>query len=103
MGRWVIPGENVSDMQARWKAESEREKLLRREKEILRKGKTKDAIERAKERARLGVERRKPKMQVPPKPIIMPLPIDYIPGDKKLSVLICSIKGREILLDKNIL
>ena len=98
MGRQVIPGENVSDMRTRWKAESEREKLLRREKEILRKEKIKDAIERAKERVKLGIERRKPRIQVPPKPIIMPLPIDYIPGDKKLSVLICSITSRKILL-----
>lgn len=67
-------GENVTDARKRWRKE---------EAEIER-------IKRQKER-QLENERKEKSAVIPP-------PIKYIPGNKKLSVLICSIKGREILL-----
>lgn len=79
MGRQLRKGENISDARRRWRLERLQQKIS--EKEQNRK-----------------MEKPKPKIMVPPAKAVLPPPIDYIPGDKKLSILICSIKSREKLL-----
>ena len=109
--REIRLGENTSDARARWKRERQQEITMKKDKDRLEvekeKAVTKEEKQRiAKEMQKLEekrLEKRKEMSKrsvvpIPPKPIIMPPPMLYIPGDKKLSILICSIVGRELLL-----
>lgn len=79
MGRQIRKGENVSEARKRWELEDLQQRI--------RRGKRNRKMEKPE-----------PKIVHPPVKVFLPSPIDYIPGDKKLSILICSIKGRERLL-----
>ncbi len=87
--RVILPGENTSEARARWKIERQLEIVEQREMEKTRLGKELQTED--ERRIRLGIALRVP---LPP-PIIMPPPIYYTPGDKKLSILICSIISRK--------
>ena len=104
--RQIRPGENMSDARARWETERRQQISLEksREKLEIEKAKTKEKEEKLRiEREIQELEKRELELQesliIEPL-IIMPPPMEYIPGDKKLSILICSIKGREELLQK---
>ena len=109
--REIRPGENTAEARARWKRERQQEITMKKDKECLElakeKAETKEAKQRIVEEMRILEEKRLKKRDQglqrsviipPPKPMIMPPPMFYIPGDKKLSILICSIVGRELLL-----
>jgi len=109
--REIRPGENTQEARARWKKERQLEINMKREKERLEVAEKKAESEAVrlqiveemrlleKKRIKIRDENLKRSVLPPhPKPIIMPPPILYIPGDKKLSILICSIVGRELLL-----
>jgi len=84
----IRKGENVSDARARWK--------LERLQQSIRNSKER-RIRNSKERRKKS-KKSESKIVLPLAKVVLPSPMDYIPGDKKLSILICSVKGREKLL-----
>jgi len=103
MGRQLRKGENVSDARARWQLERLREEI-RNEKEQHKKLERLRELDRLQRKIRDNREQHKelkkpePKIVPPLAKVVLPPPIDYTPGDRKLSILICSVKGREKLL-----
>lgn len=91
MSRVLRKGENVTNARKRWQANEKRRK--NEELERIRLGQEYKNGEKQRlkdlEITRVELERVK---------LITPSSIEYISGDKKLSILICSIKGRERLL-----
>ena len=84
MGKEFRKGENIANAQKRWRLERRQQEAEKRRQ-----------IEGQK---RLELKENEERILRKAKSVIMPPPIPYILGNKKLSILICSIKGRERLL-----
>jgi len=103
MARRVLrPGESIQEARIRWKIERQREIVSRQNVELLdiRNKKTEAGRARLRKdrqilRAKLSAEKRLALLMEK-----MPEPLPYAPGYKKLSGLICSLKDRDVLLQK---
>lgn len=84
MGKEFRKGESIANAQKRWRLERRQQEAEKRR--------------QIEEQKRLELKGNEERILREAKSVIMPPPMDYISGNKKLSVLICSIKGRERLL-----
>ena len=88
--------DNVTDARARWKSEHLQRRIIEREQQRKEDQQGKEEWQRKKKlrESKFIMNPSIPKLSLP-----LPLLTDYVPGDKKLSILICSIKGREEILN----
>lgn len=84
-------GESIEEARRRWQTERMLQRRLEQEKEREEKQKEEEPM--------LSIIVDKPEINTPPRSVKMPEPIEYIKGNKKLSILICSVKDRENLLN----
>ena len=103
MDREFRKGESIVEAQARWKLEDHRRELERRRQQI-EAGRLRGELTKTRKKKR-GEERKAERLIRNAKieaerfaAIPIPSPIKYVPGNKKLSILICSIRSRSRIL-----